>query len=265
MVFAGQRVERGQRVHLVAEQLDAQALLFIRRIDLDDVPTDPEGAAGELVVVTLVLDLDQLAQHLIAIDALPPLERQHHAVVRLRRAKTVDARHAGDDDDVAALEERSGGGEPHPIDLVVDRRFLLDVRVGGRNVRFGLVVVVVADEVFHRVVGKEPSEFLKELGGECLVVRHHQRRPVHARDRLRHREGLPRPGHAQQHLMRVAAVEPIDQLSNRPRLVAGQHEVGDESEAVVDGGHWNSPSYQRLVNLVISHLVIWLSSHLVID
>ena len=237
--LAGQRVERCELVDLVAEQLDPQALLFIRRIDLDDVAADPEGAAGEFVVVALVLDFHQLAQDLIAIDPLPPLERQHHAVIGLRRAEAIDARHAGDDDDVAAFEERPGRGETHAIDLLVDRRLLLDVRVCGRNVRFGLVVVVVADEVLHRVVGEEPAEFLKELGGERLVVRHHQRRPVHARDRLRHREGLSRAGHAEQHLVTVAALEPIDQLSNRPRLVAGQDEVGDESEAVVHRGHSN--------------------------
>ena len=119
--LAGDRIERRQLVDLVAEQPDAKRELFVRRIDLDDVAAHAEVAARELVVVALVLDLHQLAQDLIAIDALPFLERQHQPVVRLRRAQAVDARHAGDDDDVAALEERSGGRQPHAIDLVVDR------------------------------------------------------------------------------------------------------------------------------------------------
>jgi hypothetical protein len=58
------------------------------------------------VVVALVLDLDELAEDLVAADPLAALERQQHAVVRLRGAEAVDARHARDDDDVAALEER---------------------------------------------------------------------------------------------------------------------------------------------------------------
>jgi hypothetical protein len=74
----GQRVERHQLVHLVAEQLDPDGRVLVRRIDLDDVAAHAEGAAGELVVVALVLDLDELAQDLLAVDPLPALERQHH-------------------------------------------------------------------------------------------------------------------------------------------------------------------------------------------
>ena len=77
--LAGQRVEPGQLVHLVAEQADAQRVLFVRRHHLDDVAADAEGAAAELDVVALVLDLDQLAQDLVAIDPLAHLERQQHA------------------------------------------------------------------------------------------------------------------------------------------------------------------------------------------
>ena len=147
----GERIEPRELVDLVAEQPDAQRVLFVRRHDFDDVAADAEGAAAELRVVALVLDLDELPQNLVAVDPLPEFERQQHAVVRLRRAKAVDARDAGDDDDVAPLEERPRRRQAHAIDLVVDRRFLLDVRVGRRHVGFGLVVVVVADEVLDGV------------------------------------------------------------------------------------------------------------------
>ena len=245
--LAGDRIERGQLVDLVAEQPDAKRDLFVRRIDLDDVAAHAEVAARELVIVALVLNLDQLAQDLIAIDALPFFERQHQAVVRIRRAEAVDARHAGDDDDVAALEERPRRRQPHAIDLVVDRRFLLDVGVAGRHVGFGLVVVVVADEVLDGVVGKEAPELLEQLRGERLVVRHHQRRPVHARDDLRHGVGLARAGDAEQHLMLVAAVQPVDQLGHGMDLIAAKLEVGCEVEVIGDGRHGcvcrSTPSY----------------------
>src|SRR5436853_28591 len=74
--------------------------------DFDDVAADAEDAARECMIVPLVLDLDQLSQDLIAVDALSAFEREHHAVIRFRRSQAVDARHAGDDDDVAPLEER---------------------------------------------------------------------------------------------------------------------------------------------------------------
>ena len=55
-------------------------------------------------------------------------------------------------------------------------RVLLDVDVALRDVRLGLVVVVVADEVVDGVVREEALELLVELGGERLVVGEDERR-----------------------------------------------------------------------------------------
>ena len=69
-----------------------------------------------------------------------------------------------------------------PVDLVVDRRVLLDVGVARRHVGLGLVVVVVADEVLDPVVGEELAELVGQLGGQRLVGRDHQRRALHLLD-----------------------------------------------------------------------------------
>ena len=45
--------------------------------------------------------------------------------------------------------------------------------------------------------------------------------------------------------MRIAAFEPVDELADGPCLIASKLEVGDEIEAVVDGGHGNPQSYYR--------------------
>ena len=232
MRLARERIERHELVDLVAEEIDADGMLFVRREHLDGVSAHAKGAAAELGVVSLVLDLDELPEHVLPGNPLTARQRQHHAVVRLGRAEAVDARHAGDDDDVAALEERPRGRQAHAVDLVVDRRFLLDVRVARRDVRLGLVVVVVADEVLDGVLGKEALELLVELRGQGLVVRHHQRRPVRARDDLRHRERLARSRDPEQHLVPISAVESLDELRLRARLIAAELEVGDEMESV---------------------------------
>src|SRR4029453_4549774 len=101
--FAGQRNERGQVIDFIAEQFDTQALLFVGGINFDDVAANAERAASEVVIVALVLDLDELAQNLFATDSLSAFERQQHAVIRLWRAETIDARDAGDDDYVATF------------------------------------------------------------------------------------------------------------------------------------------------------------------
>ena len=72
------------------------------------------------------------------------------------------------------------------------RRVLLDVRVAAGQVRLGLVVVEVADEVLDGVVREELAELRVQLRGERLVVGEHERRLVVRRDDRGEREGLAR-------------------------------------------------------------------------
>ena len=154
------------------------------------------------------------------------LEEDQHVEVAGRRAEAVDARDARDDDDVVALEQRLGGGVAHLVDLVVDRRVLLDVRVGRRDVGLGLVVVVVADEVADGVVGEERPELVVELRRERLVGRDDQRRPVHRGDHVRHGERLAAAGDAEQHLMRRTGVHA---LASSAAIACGWSPCGTKS------------------------------------
>ena len=70
----------------------------------------------------------------------------------------VDTGHAGDYQDVAAREQRVGGRVAQLVDFVVHRRVLLDEGIGGGDIGLGLVVVVIGDEVFDRVMGEELLE-----------------------------------------------------------------------------------------------------------
>ena len=135
-----------------------------------------------------------------------------------------------DDDHVAPLEQGVGRGVAEPVDLVVPARVLLDVRVAPGQVRLRLVVVEVADEVLDGVVREELAELGVELGGERLVVGEDEGRPVDALDRPGQRRGLARAGRAEQRLVADAPLEPVDELVDRLRLVAGRLERGDEPE-----------------------------------
>ena len=108
----------------------------------------------------------------------------------------------------------------HAVDLFVDRGIFFDVSVGARDVGFGLVVVVIRDEIFDGVVGKEVLELAVELRRQCLVGRENQRRPLCLFDHFGHGEGLARAGDAEQHLRAVVPPHALDQFGNRLRLVA---------------------------------------------
>ena len=155
------------------------------------------------------------------VDGLALAQVEGHGGVVFDRADAVDAGDRGDDDDVVALEQRARRRVAHAVDLLVDGRFLLDVGVGARHVGFGLVVVVVGDEVLDRVVGEEALHLAIELGGEGLVGGEDQRRALGAHDGLRGGEGLARAGDAEQHLVGLAVVDALDEVGDGGGLVAG--------------------------------------------
>ena len=176
--LASDRIEVRDRLDLVAEERHAISGLRVGGLHLDHVAAGPEAAAVEHHVVAAVLDVDEPAQDRLARVLLPHPQVHHLLLVLGRRAEAVDAGHGRDDDHVTACEQRRRGRVAQAIDVVVDRRVLLDVRVGGRQVGLGLVVVVVGDEVLDGVLGEELAELVAQLCCEGLVVRDHEGGPL---------------------------------------------------------------------------------------
>ena len=219
--LAGQRVEVLQALDLVAEQHRPERRLLVGGEDLQRVPAHAERAAPERLVVAVVLQRDELAQQLVAVDVAALDQHLAVRVVGLGRAEAEDARDRGDDHDVAAREQRRRRGVAQPVDLLVDRRVLLDVEVARGDVGLGLVVVVVGDEVLDRVAREVGPELVAELRGERLVVRDHERRPLQALDRGRHRHRLAGAGGAEQRHPARALADRRGDAVDRRRLVRG--------------------------------------------
>ena len=155
-----------------------------------------------------------LRQDVALVVARAHLQAQDLALVLLGRAQAVDARHRGHHDDVAPGQQGRGGRVAQAVDLVVDRRVLLDVGVARGHVGLGLVVVVVGDEVLDPVVGEELAELVGQLGGQRLVGGDHERGPLHLLDGPGDGGALAAAGDAEQGLEAVARV---DALGQRPR------------------------------------------------
>src|SRR5207237_1738524 len=90
--LAGERVELGDALDLVAEELDADREVLVRRVDLERVAPHAELAADEALVVPLVLDVDQVAEDRIAAHPLALHQPDGDRAVVDRRPEAVDAR-----------------------------------------------------------------------------------------------------------------------------------------------------------------------------
>ena len=79
------------------------------------------------------------------------------------------------------------------LDVFVDRAVFFDEQVAAGHIGFGLVIVVVGDEIFHRVFGEKLAHFGVELGGKGFVVRHDDGGTAALRNYVRHGVGFAEP------------------------------------------------------------------------
>ncbi len=231
--LAGEHVEGPDALDGVAEELDADGVALVGGMDLDGVAPGPELTPGQVDVVPRVLEVDQPPEQGALVVHLPGVEGHDAVAVLLRRSQPVDARDRGHHDGVRPEQQARRAGMAQPVDLVVDGGVLLDVGVRRRDVRLGLVVVVVGDEVLDPVVGEELLELGGQLRGQGLVRLDDQGGPLDGLDGPGDGGRLARSGDAQQRLVPVAPFEPGHQPGDGLRLVAG----GAERRHDLEFGH----------------------------
>src|SRR5262249_48828349 len=94
--FAGQRINLAKLVNLIAPHLQAIGVVFVGRIDLDDVTANPERPAPQ-VFAALVLYVDKTPQQSLAARLHPFFKHDQHAVIRFGRTNAIDAAHGSND------------------------------------------------------------------------------------------------------------------------------------------------------------------------
>ena len=87
------------------------------------------------------------------------------------------------------------------VNFIVDGRILFDIQILARDIRLGLVVVIIGNEIFHRIIGEKLPKLCAKLGGKGLVVGKDQGGTVDLFDHVCHGEGLARARHAEKHLV----------------------------------------------------------------
>ena len=106
--LAGGGVHVADRLHLVAEQLDAHQPIFVGRADLEHVAAHAEAAAGDLHIVAGILVVHQLAQGAAQVERVTHLELHRRLEVFAGNAKAVDAADRGHHDHISAFKQRAG-------------------------------------------------------------------------------------------------------------------------------------------------------------
>ena len=141
--------------------------------NLQHVAMHAKTAACELKIVPGILDFHQALNQLVAAYAHAGTHAHHHTLILAGIAHGIDAGNAGNDDYVLALAHGGGGGVAQAVNLLVDGGVLFNVGIGGGDVGFRLVVIVIAYKVLHRALRKEGAQLAAKLGRQGFVVGQH--------------------------------------------------------------------------------------------
>ena len=89
--LTGHLVDLGYELHLVAEELEAQGVLRIRRVHVDHVAAHAKRAARQVVIVAIVLDIDQRMDEVVALERILLVDIRGQARIVLGTSDSVDA------------------------------------------------------------------------------------------------------------------------------------------------------------------------------
>ncbi len=103
------------------------------------------------------------------------------------------------------------------------------------NVGFRLEIIVIADEIFHRILREECLEFLIELGCKSFVVGKNQGGLAYVLNDVCHGERLAGTGYAKQRLELFALLEAVANLGDCLGLVAGGTVLAYQFEVCTGG------------------------------
>ena len=229
-LFASERVDNDDSFNVVTEKFDANCSFVVCRMNFDGVATDTKLSANEVHVVAFVLHVDKTTQDGSLFVGLALTNHQHLVGVFLGITEAVNTRHRRNHDRVSASQQRRSRSVTQPLDLVIYRRVLLDVGIGGRHVGLGLVVVVIRDEVLDSILGEELPELIGQLRGQRFIRRHHQCGPLQLLDRPRNGCALTRTSNAEQRLEPISRFDTRRQFLNRLGLIAGRLKIRNESK-----------------------------------
>ena len=203
-----QGIDQGNLFDHVSEKVNPQGLgFFVRRKYFNPIAPYSKAAAVEVNIIAFIMHGNQVCQELITTHFCVDRDLQSHAKVILRRAEAKYTGNTGHNDHIRPGEDRTRCRMAQLVDHFVNGSIFLDVCITGGNIRFRLVVVIITDEIFNRVIREKCFEFIVQLGRQGFIGCQDQGRSGHRRDHMGHCEGFTGSGNTQQHMVQMTGLD----------------------------------------------------------
>ena len=95
------------------------------------------------------------------------------------------------------------------IYFLIDCRVFFNIGIGSWQIGFRLVIVIIADKIFHSVIRKQAFEFFIQLRSQRFVMGDNERWALNALDNIGNRKGFTRSGDTQKHLMILTRIQAL--------------------------------------------------------
>ena len=141
--LTGDLIDLGDELNLVTEELEPQRMLGIGRVNIHHITSHAKRTACKVIIVAIVLNVDKRMNEFIALkwDLFIHVWSQPRIV--FGRSYAIYARDRRHDNHIATREQGCRRLMPKHLDFFVDGGVLLDIRITRRDIRLGLIVIVV--------------------------------------------------------------------------------------------------------------------------
>lgn len=159
----------------------------------------------------------------LAADHLPGGNADDTIFKLCRVTDTIYTTYRGHNYNVTAAAQQFGSRlQTQLVELCIYAEILFYIYITYGQVCFGLIVIVIAYEITHRIVGEELFELAIQLGHQRFVMRKHQRWLLNLLNNVGNGKSLTRTGYAQQGLVFFSALNSFGKLPYSLGLITGR-------------------------------------------
>ena len=98
------------------------------------------------------------------------MKTQSHPAVFLFTAYAVYTGNRSNDNHIISGKQRSGCFLPQAVYFIIDRSVFINIGISARNISLGLIIIIIADKIFHCIFGEKMFEFIVKLSSQGLVM-----------------------------------------------------------------------------------------------
>ena len=156
MNLPGQRIKLCDPIDLISEKLHPDRILKGRyRNDLQHIALHPESTTPKIHIISHVLNIDQLPDHIIPVLVHTRAQRNHHFPVIIRITNPIDTGYRRYYDHIPPLNQCSSRTVSQLIDFIIDCRILRNIGICRWHICLRLIIIIIGNKILHRIMWEE--------------------------------------------------------------------------------------------------------------